>query len=70
MILDSEIHDLQMEIARLQDKKRLLTDCEIELKQFGLEGMSWYVDTNEYEYMEDKNNMYFDIFKKYFSKGW
>ena len=34
-IFDSDIHDIQMEISRLQEKKKLLLKCQNELKEWG-----------------------------------
>lgn len=70
LILDETIHDTRMEIGRLQDRLRMLGGCESDLKHYGLEGMSHYEMTDEFEYMHDKDNKYFDIFKNSYSKGW
>jgi len=69
-MFDSEIHDIQMEISRLQKQKKLLKSCEDELKEWGLEGENHTIDCVIYEYMQDTRNIYFDIFRKHYTKGW
>lgn len=69
-MFDSDIHDIQMVISELQDKKKLLLKCQDELEEWGLEGEDHTIDTMEYDYFSDKRNAYWDIFKKQYSKGW
>ena len=69
-MFDSSIHDLQMEISKLQEKKRMFDGCRIDLKFYGLEGMDFYHVSDEYEYMHDTDNRYFDIFKQSYGSGW
>ena len=69
-MLDSSIHDIQMEISKLMEKKKMLDDSQRELKLYGLEGMDCYHDSDEFEYMHDKDNRYFDIFKQTYGRAW
>lgn len=69
-MLDSSIHDTTMEMAKLQERQRMLRDAQSDLKNYGLEGMDFYHMSNEFEYMHDTNNAYFDIFRKIYSRGY
>ena len=69
-MFDALIHEVKMAEAKLLERRRMLDDCQRDLENYGLEGMSHYELTAEYEYHDDKDNSYFDIFKNWYSKGW
>lgn len=69
-MLDSSIHDLAQQISKMQEHQRMLRDCQLDLKNYGLEGMDFYHMSEEFEYMHDKDNKYFDIFRKSYSEGY
>lgn len=69
-MLDSSIHDTAMEIARLQERQRMLRESQSDLKNYGLEGMDFYHMSEEFEFMHDADNKYFDIFRKSYAEGY
>lgn len=69
-ILDESIHDISINIGRLQEQRKKLNDWEDELNEWGLEGVCCKIDEMEYEYWADKRHMYFDIYKRSYTRGW
>lgn len=69
-MLDSSIHDLALQISKMQDRQRVLRQCQLDLQEYGLEGMDNYHMSEEYDYMLDTRNVYLDIFKKSYSQGY